>query len=94
MPGGETIGDIDSVFFALLTLSVMALSGALHALQIEGYGPGAVERVGLGALTVLPSVVGVALIFVGYLAPLHPVAQNLLLLGFVVATVASLPWRW
>jgi hypothetical protein len=55
MPGGETIGDIDSVFFALLTLSVMVLSAALHALQIEGYGPGAVERVGLGALTVLPS---------------------------------------
>jgi hypothetical protein len=75
------------VFFALLALSVMTLVVALHTLQAESYGPGAVERIGLGALTVLLTVVGVAFILVGYLAPLNPVARNLLLLGFIVATV-------
>jgi hypothetical protein len=93
--------DINTVFFVLLLLSVMALIAAVHALQVENYGPGAVERIGLGALTVLPSIVGVALILVGslgdigglryqVLAGLRPVAQNLLLLGFVVATVGLL----
>ncbi len=99
--GGTIIGDINTVFFVLLILSVMALIPAVHALQVESYGPGAVERIGLGALTVLPSTVGVALILVGYLgdmgglryqvlADLRSVAQYLLLLGLVVATVSLL----
>jgi hypothetical protein len=65
----------------------MALVAALHARQAESYGPGAVERVGLGVLTVLPTIVGMALILVGNLAPLDPVAQNLMVVGFMVATV-------
>ena len=81
--------DINTVFFVLLIVSVMALIVAVHALQVESYGAGAVERIGLGALTVLPSIVGVALILVGYLDE-STVAQNLLLLGWVVATVGLL----
>jgi hypothetical protein len=65
----------------------MALVADLHALQAQGYGPGPVERVGLGALTLLPTIVSVTLVLMGYLAPLNPVAQNLLVVGFVVATV-------
>lgn len=92
--------DINTVFFVLLILSVMLLIAAVHALQVESYGPAAVERIGLGALT-LPSIVGVALILVGYLgdigglryqalADLRAVTQNLLVLGFVVAAVGLL----
>ena len=89
IPGGRIMEDINTVFFVLLIVSVMALIVAVHALQVESYGPGAVERIGLGALTVLPSIVGVALILVGYLDE-STVAQNLLLLGWVVATVGLL----
>ena len=89
IPGERIMEDINTVFFVLLILSVMALIVAVHALQVESYGPSAVERVGLGALTVLPSIVGVALILVGYLDE-STVAQNLLLLGWVVATVGLL----
>jgi hypothetical protein len=88
IPGGETIGAIETVFFTLLALSVMALVAALQALQAESYGPGAVERVGLGALTVLPTIAEVVLILVGYLAPLpNPVVNALTVVGFVVASV-------
>ena len=101
IPGGPIMEDINTVFFVLLVMSVMALIAAMHALQVDSYGPGAVERVGLGALTVLPSIVGVALILVGYLgdtgglryrvlADLRPMALNLELLGWVVATVGLL----
>ena len=101
IPGGRIMEDINTVFFVLLVLSVMALIAAVHALQVESYGPGAVERIGLGALTVFPSISGVALILVGNLgdigglryqalADLRSVAQNLLLLGWVVATVGLL----
>jgi hypothetical protein len=86
---GTISENINTAFFVLLILSVMALIVAVHALQVENYGPGAVERIGLGALTVLPSIVGVALILVGYLGE-STVAQNLLLLGWVVATVGLL----
>jgi hypothetical protein len=101
IPGGRIMEDINTAFFVLFTLSVMALIVAVHAVQVESYGPGAVERIGLGALTAMPSIVGVALILVGslgdlgglryqVLADLRPVAQNLLLLGWVVATVGLL----
>jgi hypothetical protein len=101
IPGATTIGDINTMFFVLLILSVMVLIAAVHALQVESYGPGAVERIGLGALTILPSIVGLALILVGYLgdigglryqvlAALRPMALNLELLGWVVATVGLL----
>ena len=64
---GAITEGVNAVFFVLLILSVMALIVAVHALQVEAYAPGAVERIGLGALTVLPSIVGVALLLVGYL---------------------------
>jgi hypothetical protein len=67
IPGERLIGDINTAFFVLLIFSVMALIVAVHALQVESYGPGAVERIGLGVLTVLPSTVGMALFLVGYL---------------------------
>ncbi len=47
---GTISENINTVFFVLLILSVMALIVAVQALQVENYGPGAVERVGLGAL--------------------------------------------
>jgi len=98
IPGGRIMEDINTVFFVLLVLSVMALIASVHALQVESYGPEVVERIGLGALTVLPSILGVALILVGYLddigglryqglADLRPVALNLELLGWAVAAV-------
>jgi hypothetical protein len=101
IPGGRIMEDINTVFFVLLVLSVMALIASVHALQVESYGPGAVERIGLGALTVLPSMLGVALILVGYLgdigglrhqvlADLRRIALNLELSGWVVATVGLL----
>ena len=101
IPGGRIMEDINAVFLVLLVLSVMALIASVHALQVENYGPGAVERIGLGALTVLPSMLGVALILVGYLgdigglryqvlADLRPIALNLELLGWVVATAGLL----
>ena len=101
IPGATIIGDINTVFLVLLILSVMVLIAAVHALQVESYGPGAVERIGLGALTILPSIVGLALILVGYLgdtgglryqvlADLRSMALNLELLGWVVATVGLL----
>jgi hypothetical protein len=101
IPGGRIMEDINTVFLVLLVLSVMALIASVHALQVENYGPGAVERIGLGALTALPSMLGVALILVGYLgdigglryqvlADLRPIALNLELFGWVVATVGLL----
>jgi hypothetical protein len=101
IPGATIIGGINTVFFVLLILSVMVLIAAVHALQVESYGPGAIERIGLGALTGFPSIVGLAFILVGYvgdigglryqvLEDLRYVAQNLELLGFVVATVGLL----
>jgi hypothetical protein len=101
IPGGGIMEDINTVFFVLLILGVMALIAAVHVVQVERYGPGAVERIGLGALTVLPSIVGVAFILVGYLgdigglrfqalADFRPVALNLELLGWVVASVGLL----
>jgi hypothetical protein len=101
IPGATIIEDINTVFFVLLVMSVIALIVSVHAIQIDSYGPGAVERIGLGALSVLPSIVGVTLILVGYLgdtgglryqvlADLRPVAQNLELLGWVVASVSLL----
>ena len=101
IPGGGIMEDINTVFFVLLILSVMALIACVHALQVQSYGPSAVERLGLGALTALPSIVGLALILVGNLgdiggsryqelADLRSVAQNLLLFGWVVATVSLL----
>jgi MFS family permease len=70
-------------------------------LQRELYGPGAWERYGLGALSSLMSLVGIALILVGdlgdigglryqVLADLRPVAMNLFLIGLLVATVGIL----
>lgn len=87
--------------FALLLLGAMAAIAALHALQRELYGPGAWERYGLGALTSLTPLVGIALILVGdlgdiwglryqVLADLRPVAMNLFLIGLLVATVGIL----
>ena len=101
IPGGGIMEDINTVFFVLLILGVMALIAAVHVVQVERYGPGAVERIGLGALTVLPSIVGVAFILVGYLgdtgglryqalAAFRPVALNLEVLGWVVASVGLL----
>jgi|SRR5215211_1155514 len=65
IPGGMIIENISTVFFVLLLLGAMAAIAALHALQRELYGPGAWERYGLGALTSLMSLVGIALILVG-----------------------------
>jgi hypothetical protein len=101
IPGGRIIEDIDIVSFVLLLLGVMAVIAALHALQRELYGPGALERYALGALTSLASLVGVALILVGdlgdigglryqVLAGLRPVAMTLFLTGLLVATVGIL----
>lgn len=101
IPGATIAGDINTVFLVLLVLSVMVLIAAVHALQVESYGPGAVERIGLGALTIMPGIVGLVLILVGYLgdtgglrfqalAYLRPVALNLELLGWVVASVGLL----
>ena len=98
IPGERLIGHINTAFFVLLILSVMTLIVAVHALQVESYGPGAVERIGLGVLTVLPSTVGMALFLVGYLRDIGgppnrilsdfpPAAQYLVLSGTVVATV-------
>ena len=95
--GERIIGVTDTVFFVLLILSVMALVVAVHALQAESYGPGTVERIGLGPLTILPSIVGMALFLVGYLRDIggppnrilsdfSPAAQYLVLSGTVVAT--------
>jgi hypothetical protein len=101
IPGGRIIEDTNVVSFVLLLLGVMAVIAALHALQRELYGPGAWERYGLGALTSLASLVGVALILVGdlgdigglryqALAGLRPVAMNLFLIGLLVATIGIL----
>jgi hypothetical protein len=98
---GAITGNINTVFLVLLILSVMALIVAVHTLQVESYGPGAVERIGLGVLTALLSIVGVALILVGYLGDvgglrypvledLRPMALSLELLGWVVASVGLL----
>jgi hypothetical protein len=101
IPGGRIIEDINLLSFVLLLLGAMAVIAALHALQRELYGPGALERYGLGALTFLASLVGVALILVGdlgdigglryqALAGLRPVAMNLFLNGLLVATIGIL----
>jgi hypothetical protein len=71
----------------LLILSVMALIAAVHALQVESYGPGAVERIGLGALTILPSILGLALLLVLFLGPLLGVAWALV--GYAVSRTAG-----
>jgi hypothetical protein len=101
IPGERIIEDINIVSFVLLLLGVVVAIAALHALQRELYGPAAWERYGLGALTSLASLVGVALILVGdlgdigglryqVLAGLRPVAMNLFLIGLLVATVGIL----
>jgi hypothetical protein len=101
IPGGRIIEDIDIASFVLLLLGAMAAIAALHALQRGLYGPGAWERYGLGVLTSLASLVGVALILVGdlgdvgglryqALAGLRPVAMNLFLIGLLVATIGIL----
>ena len=101
IPGATILGNVNTVSLVLLIVSVMVLIMAVHALQVESYGPGAVERIGLGALSILPSIVGLALLLVGYLgdtgglryqvlASLRPLALNLELLGWLVASVSLL----
>jgi hypothetical protein len=101
IPGGRIIEDINIVSFVLLLLGAMAVIVALHALQRDLYRPGAWERYGLGALTSLTPLVGIALILVGdlgdiggvryqVLASLRPAAMNLFLIGLLVATIGIL----
>jgi hypothetical protein len=101
IPGGRIIENIDIVSFVLLLLGAMAAIAALYVLQRDLYSPGAWERYGLGALTCLVSLVGVALILVGdlgdigglryqALADLRPEAMNVFLIGLLVATIGIL----
>ena len=98
IPGGMTIENINIVFFVLLLLGAMAAIVALHTLQKDLYGPGAWERYGLGALTSLMSLIGIAFILVGDLGDigglryqglggLRSVAMDVFLIGLLVATI-------